>query len=118
MNCNCRCTSKCHLLGDLEQQIMDTLWSSDKPLKPSSVRRLLGNKHAYTTVMTVLKRLTDKQLLSRTPSGNFFLYHPIQDKSAHACSCLNDLFDRLFESYGAEVIVHFKSAASRSGHAL
>jgi predicted transcriptional regulator len=91
------------MLGGLEQKIMDTLWSSTLPLKPSQIVKTLNNSHAYTTITTVLKRMFDKKLVRRRQKGNVFYYSPVMDKSSYACECLDDLFERLFDSYGSEV---------------
>lgn len=114
MYCNCQCNGKCKLLGCLEQQIMDILWSQPTPLKPRQVKQLLKNKYAYTTIMTVLKRMADKKLLSRQLKGNVYLYQPLQDKATFAAHSLNDLFQRLFSSYGDHVTLAFKTAAQKA----
>jgi predicted transcriptional regulator len=95
------------MLGGLEQKIMDTLWCSTIALKPSQIVKTLGNSHAYTTITTVLKRMYDKKLVVRKQKGNVFFYSPVQDKSSYACGCLDDLFERLFDSYGDEVAASF-----------
>lgn len=95
------------MLGGLEQKIMDALWDSKDPLKPSHIVKTLGDSHAYTTITTVLKRMYDKKLVRRRQKGNVFFYSPVQDKSSFACVCLDDLFERLFDSYGDEVVASF-----------
>ncbi|MBP9818225.1 BlaI/MecI/CopY family transcriptional regulator [Candidatus Shapirobacteria bacterium] len=97
---------------------MNILWSVDKPLKPAEVLKEMKGDYAYTTIMTVLKRLADKKLVYRVSQANTFVYTPIQCKSAFACDCLGDLFDRLFETFGPDVVTHFKTSASRSGFKL
>ena len=115
MSCNCHCNSKCHLLGGLEQQVMDILWSSTASLKPAEVQKKLKNQFAYTTIMTILKRLADKKLVVRKAIGNAFAYSPVKSKEDFACTCLDDLFERLFQSYGQCVITSFKKVAQKSG---
>lgn len=95
------------MLGGLEQKIMDALWRSTTSQKPSQIVKTLGNSHAYTTITTVLKRMFDKKLVNRQQKGNVFYYSPVQDKSSYACVCLDDLFERLFDSYGDEVVASF-----------
>lgn len=99
------------MLGGLEQKIMDALWHSTTAQKPSQIVKTLGNSHAYTTITTVLKRMFDKDLVTRKQKGNVFYYTPVQDKSTYACGCLDDLFERLFDSYGDEVIASFNRMA-------
>lgn len=63
------------VLGPLEIHVMEVIWDGGV----SSVRDVvekLGNKLAYTTVMTTLDRLFKKGLLDREKSERAFLYSP------------------------------------------
>jgi predicted transcriptional regulator len=63
------------MLGPLEIHVMEVLWDHGE----SSVRDVMdkmGNKLAYTTVMTTLDRLFKKGLLERQKSERAFLYSP------------------------------------------
>lgn len=102
------------MLGGLEQKIMNVLWQSTDALKPSDIVKMLKNSHAYTTVTTVLKRMYDKDVVTRRQKGNVFYYQPVMDKSSYACECLDDLFLRLFDSYGDEVTAAFHRAQKDS----
>jgi predicted transcriptional regulator len=97
---------------------MDILWASPVPLKPADVLKSLKDQHAYTTVMTVLKRMADKKLVKRKISGNVYFYTPSQDKASFASDCLDDLFVRLFNSYGDFAVSSFKKVAKDSGLAV
>lgn len=117
MNCNCHCNGKCKLLGGLEHKIMDVLWEANSELKPAQVKKLIKDKYAYTTIMTVLKRMADKKLVTRVLKGNAYYYKAIQDKSDFAADCLDDLFHRLAESYGQDYTLRsFKKVFSELGH--
>lgn len=54
-------------LGDLERAVMDTLWASSRPQTVREVHAQLSETRslAYTTVMTVLQRLTKKDLVTQ-----------------------------------------------------
>jgi len=117
MECNCKST-KCHLLGSLEQKIMDTLWASAKPLKPQEVLSTLKEEYAYTTIMTVLKRMAEKKLVNRKLVGRVYYYSPSTEKIAFSCNCLEDLFVRLFKSYGQLTVDSFKKIAQKSGYKI
>ena len=74
------------LLGPLEAEVMEALWPAAEPL---TVRDLLerlnhGRKDplAYTTVMTVMKRLTDKGALRRERRGRGYAYEATADSAA------------------------------------
>lgn len=96
---------------------MEVLWESNSELKPAQVKKSLKGDYAYTTVMTVLKRMADKNLVSRVLRGNTFYYKALQSKSDFASDCLDDLFYRLAESYGQDYTLRsFKKVFSKLGH--
>jgi len=63
------------LLGPLEIQVMEVLWTDDARSVRDVVEKL-DRKLAYTTVMTTLDRLFKKGLLDREKSDRAFLYRP------------------------------------------
>lgn len=71
-------------LFDLEADIMDLVWSRDwESFSVRDVHDVLGEENglAYTTVMTTVKRLFDKDLLSRTKEGRKYVYSPNQTRA-------------------------------------
>lgn len=71
-------------LFDLEADIMDLVWSRDwESFSVRDVHDVLGEENglAYTTVMTTVKRLFDKELLSRTKEGRKYVYSPNQTRA-------------------------------------
>ena len=102
------------MLGGLEQKIMEVLWESREPLKPSDVLSRLKGDHAYTTIMTVLKRMADKNLVKRQLKGNAYFYRAISDKATFASTCLDDLFSRVIDSYGDLAVSSFKKVLKKS----
>lgn len=106
------------MLGGLEQKIMEILWNSSEPLKPSTVLAQIKGEYAYTTIMTVLKRMTDKKLVKRQLEGNAYFYSAATDKAIFASTCLDDLFARVMDSYGDLAITSFKKIAKKSGSTL
>ena len=63
------------LLGPLEAQVMEVLWTAGE-CSVRDVIEQLDRKLAYTTVMTTLDRLFKKGLLDRQTSERAFLYSP------------------------------------------
>jgi predicted transcriptional regulator len=65
------------LHGELQQQVMNALWRLDSATV-EEVREALPPRYrsAYNTVQTVLNRLTERGLLSRTRVGRSFRYRP------------------------------------------
>lgn len=71
-------TDLAKVLGPLEAEIMQVLWATDKPLTVRQTLEALNAGRepglAYTTVMTVMSRLSDKGVLTREPGGRGFAY--------------------------------------------
>ena len=98
------------MLGTLEQKIMDVLWVSPKSLKPAEVLCLLGDRYAYTTIMTELKRMSDKKILKRQLIGKAYVYAPAKCKAEFSKTCLCGLFTNVVDSYGSLAITQFVDA--------
>lgn len=106
------------LLGSLEQKIMDIIWKEDKDLRPADVLTKLKGDHAYTTIMTELKRMVDKKLLSRKLVGRVYYYSAIKSKETVAKGCLCGLYGNLVNSYGHLAISQFVDAVSQNKNDL
>jgi len=63
--------------GALEQEVLLQLWTIGRPATPAEVLELLDEDLAYTTVMTVLSRLWQKRLVTRSRRGRAFEYTPV-----------------------------------------
>jgi predicted transcriptional regulator len=77
------------VLGPLEAEVMQVLWSTRGPLAVREVLDRLNHRRrpalAYTTVMTVMARLAEKGVLDRQRSGRSFVYEAaLADEAAIA----------------------------------
>lgn len=65
-------------LGPLEAEIMDHVWRTDRPVTVRDVVDSVGTRQrlAYTTVMTVMERLSSKGFLARRKVGRAYSYQP------------------------------------------
>lgn len=66
-------------LGSLESRIMDILWNAKSPIKGRAIYEEIreNRKIAYTTVMTVLERLTKKGLaIKELDRDRAYLFYP------------------------------------------
>ena len=71
--------------GGLERDVLACLAAAGRPLSPTEVLSELGGDLAYTTVMTTLKRLHAKGVLTREAAGRGFVYElpvPLGEVSA------------------------------------
>jgi len=73
-------------MGALEAEVLDVLWRADGPLTPAEVLAQLGDDLAYTTVMTTLTRLWQKELAERVKAGRAYAYRPTVTEAQFAAS--------------------------------
>lgn len=87
--------------GALESAVLAVLWAAGEPLSPADVRERLAAAQvddgadplAYTTVVTILTRLFEKNALSRQRDGRAFRYTPIADEAGLAARRLSAMLD-------------------------
>jgi predicted transcriptional regulator len=79
--------------GELENRVLDALWSSTEPMTPGEVHQILAADRAlaYTTVMTILVRLWDKGLLARERRARAYAYRTILSREERAAARMQDL---------------------------
>ncbi len=91
-------------LGPTEAQLMDLLWKHENLTVKQALYHLGGSADlAYTTVMTVMNRLTDKGLLTRTKERRNFVYRPVTDRKtflAARLSVIRGCLQRNFKTAG------------------
>ena len=65
-------------LGPTEARLMELAWERPSlTVKSASIHLGSENARAYTTVMTILNRLTEKGLLRRTKDGRNYVYRAV-----------------------------------------
>jgi predicted transcriptional regulator len=100
---------KRQVLGPLESEVMEILWGANEPLNvPEVLSRLNADRSpqlAYTTAMTVMSRLADKEILRRRRQGRGYVYEPAVSDSA-AIAVRNVLRD-----HGDAALAHFLEEA-------
>ena len=79
--------------GTLEQEVVAALAASPAPMTPAQVRDQLGGDLAYTTVMTVLARLSDKGLVTRERVGRAYAYAAVRDEAEVTARQMQRLLD-------------------------
>lgn len=63
--------------GNLEKEIMDVIWDLGTVTVKDVHEKLTQKKEtAYTTVITVMNRLTEKNLLTKEKKGKIYFYTP------------------------------------------
>ncbi len=96
------------VLGDLEADIMKTIWtiqSGDVKTIHSELNK--ERKAAVTTVATVLDRLHGKGLVQRElvkGAGVRYVYSPAMTRNQFDSTVVRNVFKGLFESFGESAI--------------
>ncbi len=62
---------------------MDYLWTTGVSATPAEVHQAVAPELAYTTIMTVLSRLWDKNRLARERRGRAYAYEPVRTEAEH-----------------------------------
>ena len=99
-------------LGELEREIMDLLWGAPEPVRVRDVHRRLGDRLAYTTVMTTLDRLYKKGLLTRRQVGRAFVYRPRISRNEFERQIATDVVAGLLDRDAEPVVACIVDAVS------
>jgi BlaI family penicillinase repressor len=90
-------------LGDRELDVMGVLWDLGSGTV-AEVRDKLSDPLAYTTVLTVLRNLEAKELVSHEAEGKAHRYFPRVARRTARRSALTKLVDRLFHGSPEQLI--------------
>lgn len=99
------------VLGALEEQLMELLWTDGETLAVRDVVARLGGRLAYTTVMTTLDRLHKKGLLAREKQGNAFHYWPALSRDEYHRRIVEETVARLIKRSAGPVVNAFVDVA-------
>jgi BlaI family transcriptional regulator, penicillinase repressor len=91
------------VLGDRELDIMGVLWDLGSGTV-AEVRGKLPVDLAYTTVLTILRNLEAKELVSHTAEGKAHRYFPRVARTAARRTALTRILDKLFHGSPEQLI--------------
>ena len=101
------------VLGDRELDVMGVLWDLGSGTV-AEVRDRLPADLAYTTVLTILRNLEAKELVSHVAEGKAHRYYPKVARRAAARSALTRLVDKLFHGSPEQLIAQLVEDESLS----
>jgi BlaI family transcriptional regulator, penicillinase repressor len=85
-------------LGRLELQIMNVVWEKGKATVHDVKEALAkGRKPAYSTILTMMRKIEAKGYLEHEVDNRTFIYRPMISQKDVRHSILGDILDRLFE---------------------
>lgn len=84
-------------LGETEMEVLHHVWRLGRATVADVREEILGERDiAYTTVMTVLKKLAEKGYLRYEQEGRAYVYEPARRPEAVRGSLLGDLLEKVF----------------------
>lgn len=97
------------LLGPLEAEVLELLWQLGRPAPVRDVLEALNQGRrpplAYTTVMTVLSRLAEKGVLTRSREGRSYVYRAAVNDAAELA------VRNVMRDFGDAAVSHFVETA-------
>src|SRR5438477_10920374 len=90
-----------------ELEIMKIVWDRDNATVRDVYEALLEQrKVAYTTVMTMMKILEQKQYLRKTQTERAYVYKPAQPKGQVIGDMVREFVNRVFNGAAEPLLVH------------
>mgnify|MGYP001082916345 CR=1 FL=1 len=99
------------VLGDLEADILQTVWALGEPTV-KDVTEALGSSAHVKTVMTVMNRMVEKGLLNRHRRGRGYVYSATLAREAFLEHVVDQVLTGLLTDFGGASLAHFVSGAT------
>jgi BlaI family penicillinase repressor len=94
-------------LTEQELEIMKIVWERDRSTVRDVYEALLERrKVAYTTVMTMMKILEQKQYLKKTLEDRAYIYCPTKPKNQVIRGMVREFVDRVFNGSAQPLLLH------------
>lgn len=92
-------------LGETEMEVLHHVWDLGEATVKDVRKRILENREvAYTTIMTVMKNLTEKGYLKYRKEGVTYVYSPAQEPESVRSSLIGDLLRKVFKGSPKEMV--------------
>ncbi len=84
-------------LGEAEMELLQLVWELKRATVAEVHARVLQQREvAYTTVMTILKKLATKGYLQYEKDGTAYIYSPAKAPEQVRSTVLSDIIDKVF----------------------
>ncbi|MBN1919470.1 MAG: BlaI/MecI/CopY family transcriptional regulator [Verrucomicrobia bacterium] len=98
-------------LGDVQLELMKVVWAKGKATVREVTDAIAAKREmAYTTVLTMLRDLETKGLLSHEVDGRTYVYKPVVQRKRIVRGIVGDITRRLFDGSPAALLAHVLDA--------
>lgn len=105
---------KAKIPGELEMQVLDILWQCGNCSISDVFEKLkIKRKIAYTTVATILHRLTLKGMLYRSTQDKINIFHHVKTKDRFVAETIHKTIRQYIKTFGNVALVHFVEEAKK-----
>ena len=92
-------------LGETEMEVLHHVWELGEATVKDVKKRILEDRQvAYTTIMTVMKNLSDKGYLKYRKDGVTYVYSPAQEPESVRFNLVKDLVKKVFKGSPSELV--------------
>ena len=103
-------------LGPLEMEVLDVIWEMERATSREVFEKMREKKRlGQSTVLTVLRRLSDRGILKRDSSGDVYVYSPAVPRFELGGKMVDNIVNRIFGGSVEPVIAHLISRADVKG---
>ncbi len=103
-------------LGPLEMEVLDVIWEMGQATSREVFEKMRERKRlGQSTVLTVLRRLSDRGILRRDAGGEVYLYSPVVPRHELGGKLVDDIVSRIFGGSVEPVIAHLISRSDVKG---
>ena len=103
-------------LGPLELEVLDVIWEMERATSREVFEKMREKKRlGQSTVLTVLRRLSDRGILKRDSSGDVYVYSPAVPRFELGGKMVDNIVNRIFGGSVEPVIAHLISRADVKG---
>ena len=92
-------------LGETEMEVLNHVWDLGEATVKQVRKRILEDREvAYTTIMTVMKNLAEKDLLKYRKDGVTYVYSSAQKPESVRSNIITDLMKKAFKGSPKELV--------------
>lgn len=94
-------------LGPLEMEVLDVIWGMGRATSREIFEKMRERKRlGQSTVLTVLRRLSDRGILQRDAGGEVYVYSPTLQREELGGRMIDDVVDRIYGGSVEPVIAY------------